>query len=138
MIVDLAFINELKDSLYENIKSLKRIELYQLSTKTQFPLLVISYDGINTNQNTIDSSREIKYVNITLSLDFFTTETKEKNKYESCIEIKNEVISFIANSDKFKNLLLTQDRNLPNFDESYCRWRLNYRATIDCSNNSIL
>ena len=136
---DLDFLEDLKDYLQQNISDLKKCYLFQFPQNTSFPIAILSTDRIVTRLQDIDSLRNIKFFDITFSIDVFTKQSsEEENKYVSCMKIKNTILDLLKNSDIYRNIILQLDRQLPNLNSEVCRWKLTFNCLVDAKKNIIL
>lgn len=136
---DLDFLEDLKDYLQQNISDLKKCYLFQFPQNTSFPIAILSTDRIVTRLQDIDSLRNIKFFDVTFSIDVFTKQSsEEENKYVSCMKIKNTILDLLKNSDIYRNIILQLDRQLPNLNSEVCRWKLTFNCLVDAKKNIIL
>lgn len=136
---DLDFLEDLKDYLQKNISDLKKCYLFQFPQNTSFPIAILSTDRIVTRLQDIDSLRNIKFFDVTFSIDVFTKQSsEEENKYVSCMKIKNTILDLLKNSDIYRNIILQLDRQLPNLNSEVCRWKLTFNCLVDAKKNIIL
>lgn len=136
---DLTFLQNIKEFIKENCSEIKEVELFQFPERPAFPMVVISMNEELEREQDIDSSRDINYLNVILDINIFTKSTNtQKNKYLSCMILKNTIIDLLKNNKDYKNIILQLDRQLPNLNSEVCRWKLTFSLLVDTKKNIIL
>ena len=133
---DLTFITNIKNYIKENCDDLKEVEIFQFPEKPMFPIAIVSTNQAIERPQDLDSARTNKFYSLSINIDVLTKSNNTiKNRYISCITIKNSIINLLKSSDYYHNLILSLDRNIPNLDSQVCRWRLTFEGLIDVKNN---
>lgn len=135
---DLDFLHNLTDYLAQNLTDIKDFGFYQLPHSPEFPCVVMSMNNMPTDIDTIDSSRIEKFYDIEMAIDIFVKAKSESNPYEKAMKIKNDIRYFVQESVNFRNLYVTYDKNIPNFDSNVVRWRIIYQGKVNVQTNTLL
>jgi hypothetical protein len=130
------YLEELKNHLKAEIKKVN-FDLYSVNKRTTLPSVVISIENFSEAEQTVDSSRELKYCDVSISFEVFTKDEQDFSKEEKCNKIVNLIINSLKN-ENYRNLFLSNSRPLPNLDSNVFRWRMVYTATINTNNNGII
>lgn len=130
------YLEELKNHLKATIKKVN-FDLYSVNKRTTLPSVVISIENFSEAEQTVDSSRELKYCDVSISFEVFTKDEQDFSKEEKCNIIVNLIINSLKN-ENYRNLFLSNSRPLPNLDSNVFRWRMVYTATINTNNNGII
>lgn len=130
------YLEELKNHLKAEIKKVN-FDLYSVNKRTTLPTVVISIENFSEAEQTVDSSRELKYCDVSISFEVFTKDEQDFSKEEKCNKIVNLIINSLKN-ENYRNLFLSNSRPLPNLDSNVFRWRMVYTATINTNNNGII
>jgi hypothetical protein len=130
------YLEELKNHLKTAIKKVN-FDLYSVNKRTTLPAVVISIENFSEAEQTVDSSRELKYCDVSISFEVFTKDEQDFSKEEKCNKIVNLIINSLKN-ENYRNLFLSNSRPLPNLDSNVFRWRMVYTATINTNNNGII
>ena len=137
---DSNFILDFKVFLKDNIKVLKNnIYIYTTSRKTTFPCVVLSYNNNIEIQEGIDSSRALHFQRVSLNIDVYYKDSENiDSNFEETLKLKDKIVNTIKYSKNYKNLIKTYDSNVPNIDETICRWRLTFEGVVSVKENYLV
>lgn len=137
---DSNFILDFKAFLKDNIRALKNnIYIYTTSRKTTFPCVVLSYNNNIEIQEGIDSSRELNFQRVSLNIDVYYKDSENiDSNFEETLKLKDKIVNTIEYSKNYKNLIKTYDSNVPNIDETICRWRLTFEGVVSVKENYLV